>query len=432
MLTLGRKWMFSALFLAIGVSAFGQDRYQWKSASDIREGGRGSIVGTVSDVNDARNQLTLDPDDLSGGSILVTTDAVTTQFNGFGGVINGKPEIFVGSSGFPNVRLGDRIEARGTAQTNGTIQADLITLRGRAIPAPQTGVGQTRSPASGVSTPGVSTTVTADRLGRVEGVVRQVNAANNTVVVETDRREMITVRGSTSTPVYYQNTVYHMNNLEVGDRIRIEPDTLNGSGGDLRARVIDVIRAVQDAGGGGGSNSVGGITGRVTRVDRTADVVTIDTGRGQVRVDVSSATDQTGRRIRASDLQVGDRVDVSGRNNSAGDLFLATTVRFSDDPLQPPRPGDTSTGPGTPGVSDLGAVTIYGTISQSLANAPQLVVRDTQGGKTYRVYALDDLVTRTKAGGYTTADKLKEGDSVVIKTYRDADGNYIAQTIRVR
>ncbi len=431
MLTLGRKWMFPALFLTIGVSAFGQDRYQWKSAADIREGGRGSIVGTVSDVNEARNSLTLDPDDLSGGSVLVITDAVTTQFNGFGGVINGKAEIFVGSAGFPNVRLGDRIEARGTAQTNGTIQAELITLRGRAVPAPQTGVGQTRSPMSGPSTPGVTTTVTADRLGRVEGVVRQVNASNNTVVIETDRREMITVRGSASTPVYYQNSVYHVNNLEVGDRIRVEPDTLNGSSGDLRARVIDVIRAVQEA-GGGGSNSVGAITGRVTRVDRTADIVTIDSGRGQVRVDVASATDQSGRRIRASDLQIGDRIEVSGRNNSAGDLFLATTVRFSDDTLQPARPGDTNPGPGTPAASDLGAVTIYGTISQSLANAPQLVVRDTQGGKTYRVYALDDLVTRTKAGGYTTADKLKDGDSVVIKAYRDADGNYIAQTIRLR
>jgi hypothetical protein len=430
MLTLGRKWMFSALFLAIGVSAFGQDRYQWKSASDIREGGRGSITGTVSDVNEARNSLTLDPDDLSGGSVLVMTDAVTTQFNGFGGVINGKPEIFVGSAGFPNVRLGDRIEARGVAQTNGAIQAELITLRGRAVPAPQTGVGQTRSPSS-VSTPSVSTTVTADRLGRVEGVVRQVNANNNTVVIETDRREMITVRGSASTPVYYQNSVYHINNLEAGDRIRVEPDTLNGSSGDLRARVIDVIRAVQDA-GGGGSNSVGAMTGRVTRVDRTADIVTIDTGRGQVRVDVASATDPSGRRIRASDLQVGDRVEVSGRNNAAGDLFLATTVRFSEDALQQPRPGDTGTGSGPAVGSDLGAVTIYGTINQSLANAPQLVVRDAQGAKTYRVYALDDLVTRTKAGGYTTADKLKEGDSVVIKAYRDADGNYIAQTIRVR
>ncbi|MGZ4808397.1 MAG: DUF5666 domain-containing protein [Thermoanaerobaculia bacterium] len=431
MLTLGRKWMLSVLFLAIGVSAFGQDRYQWKTASDIREGGRGSIAGTVSDINEARNQLTLDPDDLSGGSVVVIADAVTTQFNGFGGVINGKPEIFTGSQGFSNLRIGDRIEARGSAQSNATIQADMIVLRGRAVAASPTGVGTTRPPSS-VSTPATrSTTVAADRLGRIEGIVRQVNANNNAIVVETDSREMITVRGSASTPVYYQNDVYHISNLEVGDRVRIEPDTLNANTGDLRARVIDVIRAVQDS-GGGTANSVGGITGRVTRVDRAADIVTIDTGRGQVRVDVSSSTDQSGRRVRASDLQVGDRVDVSGRNNAAGDLFLATTVRFSDDVFQQPGPGDAGAPSGAPRVTDLGAVTIYGTISQSLANAPQLVIHDTQGGKTYRVYALEELVTRTKAGGYTTADKLREGDSVVVKAYRDADGNYIAQTIKLR
>jgi len=39
---------------------------------------------------------------------------------------------------------------------------------------------------------------------------------------------------------------------------------------------------------------------------------------------------------------------------------------------------------------------------------------------------------KTRTGGYTTADRLTEGESVAVRAYRDADGNFIAQTIRVR
>jgi hypothetical protein len=424
--------MVSAVCLVIAVSAFGQG-YQWQTAADIREGGRGSITGTISDVDEARNQLSLDTDDIASGTILVIADALTTRYNGFGGVINGKPEIFTGSAGLSNVRDGDRVEVRGTGRGNATIRAEQITLRGRAVSASPTGIGQTRSPSS-VSTPTVAATAAAaDRLGRIEGTVRQVNANNNTVVIETDRREMITVRGSTNTPVYYQNDVYRIGNLEVGDRVRVEPDTATSSTGDLRARVIDVIRAVQDYGtGGGGGASVGAITGRVTRVERVADTVTVDTGRGQVRIDVSGANDPSGRRVRASDLQVGDRLEVSGRNNTTGDLFIATTVRFSDDVVQQPQPSGSGSGTTTGGsAGELGAVTIYGTVNQSLASSPQLGVRDANG-RTFRLYILEDFVVRTKAGSYTTADRLKEGDSLAVKAYRDSDGNYVAQTIRLR
>jgi hypothetical protein len=78
-------------------------------------------------------------------------------------------------------------------------------------------------------------------------------------------------------------------------------------------------------------------------------------------------------------------------------------------------------------------VTIYGTVSQTLADGPQLVLRDTQNGnRPIRVYALEDLPVRTRAGTYTTAVQVRMNDSLVIKAYRDADGNYIAQTIRIR
>lgn len=421
-----RNSSFFVISLLIAVSAVGQSGTLWRTSADVREGSRGSVVGTVTDVEDSRNRFRLTPDDDRYGQIAVEADAVSTQYNGFGGVINGSPEIFLGSTGFANLRVGDRAEVRGVGRAPGVVAADSVRLIGRNVPADQVGVGQTRPPSS-VSTPAPATT-SPDRLGRIEGIVRQVNTADGRLVIETDRREMITVRATNATPVYYRGDVYKISNLEVGDRIRIEPESATGSGNEMRARVIDVIQSLQDAGGAPTpSRQVGSLTGRVTYVDRQNEIVRVDTGRSEVRVDLRSAVDTSGRRVRASDMQVGDRVDMSG--SYSGDVFMATTVRFNDDVTTPRTPTPTGTQPS--GLA-LGAVTIYGTVSQSLNNGPQLIIRDTQGNQTIRLYALEDLPVRTRTGTYTTADRLKEGDSVVVKAYRDADGNYIAQTIRQR
>ena len=48
------------------------------------------------------------------------------------------------------------------------------------------------------------------------------------------------------------------------------------------------------------------------------------------------------------------------------------------------------------------------------------------------MYAADDLPVKLRTGAYSTADRLKVGDSVSVKAFRDTDGNYIAQTIRQR
>jgi Domain of unknown function (DUF5666) len=345
-------------------------------------------------------------------------------------MINGSPEVFVGSTGFANLRVGDRLEVRGAGANNAVVRADYVTLLGRPIPADQTGVGQTRTPqsispptASGTtpsSTPATATT------GPIEGIVRQVNTSENRVVIETDRREVITIRGSSSTPVYYRNNVYKISNLEPGDRIRIEQDTAGSYGGEIRARTINVVQNVQES---GGNVSVGALTGRVTSIDRRNNIVRVNDGRSDIRVDLANAYDTGGRRVRASDMQVGDTIDLSGTFN--GDVFVASTVRFTDDTGAPPStsaPPPYSGGASAP----LGAVTIYATVTQSLASGPRLVVRDTQNGGTIPLYVLEDFAVRTKTGTYTTADRLRDGDSVVVKAYRDSDGNYIAQTIRMR
>ena len=424
-----------AASLVVAVSAFGQNSTPWRTSADVRDGVSGRAVGTVADVNEGSSRFQLTPDEDNYSQITVEADTVSTTYRGFGGTINGSPEIFVGTAGFSNLRVGDRVEVRGSGRGTGTVLADVVTLLGRSAPAGATGVGQTRSPTS-ISTPtasGTTATTAPDRLGRVEGVVRQVNANEGRVVIETDRRQIITVRATSTTPVNYRGDTYRISNLEVGDRIRVDP--VSGGGGstssELTARSIDVIQNVHET--TGTARQVGALTGRVVSIDRQNEAIRIDTGRGQVRVDLTNATDTSGRRVRASDVQVGDRVDLSGNYN--GDTFIASTVRFNDDVFAPsptgtPAPRDTTT---YGGPVELGVVTIYATVTQSLTASPQLLLRDTQNGnRSIRLYVVEDFPVRTRTSSYTTADRLKEGDSIVVKAYRDADGNYIAQTIRQR
>ena len=413
------------------VSAWGQNRPQWRTAADIAQGSRGDAIGSVTDTDEGRNRFTIVLDEDPNSSVTVEADAVSTQYNGFGGTINGSPEIFTGSVGFSNLRVGDRVDVHGTATGRATVSADTVTLLGRSVAAAQTGVGQTRQPGN-ISPPtsrGTTPTTSPDRVGRVEGIVRQVNPDDGRVVIETGSRQMITIRAVSTTPVYYRGDVYRISNLEVGDHIRVEPESGTTTGGEIRARVIDVMQSVQETQGSSGSRQVGNLAGRVTRVDRTANVVRVDSGRGEVRVDLSASADTMGRRVSANDIQVGDRLDLSG--SYSGDVFVASTVRFADDVFTN-RGGGATSAPSAPMSSDLGAVTIYGTVTQSLAASPQLVVRDTQNNRTLRIYVLEDFAVRGRTGTYITADKLKENDPLVIKAYRDADGNYIAQTIRQR
>lgn len=426
-----RRSAFFAMVALVAVSSFGQNSFQWRTAADIGEGTRGTIVGTVADVDEARGQLQLDPDEPSGGRIAVTADSVTTQYNGFGGVINGQPEIFTGSAGFANIRVGDRLQVRGVGTATGGVAAEYVTLLGRPVPAPQTGVGTTRPPSS-ISTPTATTTTTSPRVGPIEGTVQQVNASEGRIVIVTDRREIMTIATPVGTPVHYKNNVYRVANLETGDRIRIEPDTAPSATGEVRARSIDVTRSV----GEGTAPQSNSVTGRVARIDRNVDMVTVDTGKQSVRVDVATATDNTGHRVRANDFQTGDQVSITGHYGTSRDLFVADVVRWSNEPpMTPPRGGtepgtDVYAGPPSAG-GELPFVTVYGTVRESLANAPQITIQDS-AGRTIAINVLDDFLVRNRTGGTTTADQLRSGDKITVKAYRDAEGNYIAQTIRLR
>ncbi|MGH9422103.1 MAG: hypothetical protein ACRD3J_19150, partial [Thermoanaerobaculia bacterium] len=397
------------VFVALaGVAAFGQDRTDWRTSADVQEGGRGRVTGTVADTQ-ASNRIIVTPDDALNDSIMVETDAVSTQYNGFGGTINGAPEIFVGSNGFNNVRVGDRVEVRGTATGGSVVRAERVTLLGRAVDAPQTGVGQTRSLTS-VSTPtasGTTPTTAGERFGRVEGTLQQVNPEEGRLVLVTDRREVLTIRTPQGTPVRYRGDTFRVSNLEVGDRIRVEPEggaAVNGK--EVRARSIEVTQSAQET--GSSTRGVGALSGRVTRVDRANNVIQVDTGRGTIAVDLRSAADPAGKAVRGRDVQAGDHVELSG--SYSGATYVASTIRFTDENGADVAPGPSPSTLPAP-LSDLGVVTIYGTVTHTLSDGPQLVIRDTQNSnRITHIYALDDLPVRTRTGVYTTAMQLKVND----------------------
>ncbi|MFZ2491278.1 MAG: hypothetical protein WA208_07320 [Thermoanaerobaculia bacterium] len=410
------------ILLFCSVSTFAQDRSGWRTARDIGEGARGSVAGTVIDIDASRNRLQIETDEGSS-RVTVEADAVATEYQGFGTVIAGRPEIFTGSSGFSNIRLEDRIEVRGAGRGSGVVVATYITLLGRRVPASSVGVGGTRSPSS-ASTPTMpSVAATAIAAPSMEGTIRQINLDEGRLVIQTPDRRMITVRAARSTPVIYQGEEFRLANLEIGDRVRVTADRRNPTADEVTAERIEVVQGVAQ---GSAAPTTGGtfmtLEGLVSRVDTASNFAWVDTSRETVRVDMNRAEDSSGRRIGARDLVVGVRTEISGSYNRAGDIFVATTVR-------------SGTGGSSVVVVDefirYGVVTIDGAISETLEEATTIGVRERATGRIVRIWLTEDFIVRLKASS-TTGSNLRVADNVRVKAFRDAAGNLIAQTITVR
>ena len=423
-----RTLRFSAIYaflLLAAVSTFAQSR--------STTGTGGGLAGTVIDIDNGRGRLQIESDDDRYARTTIETDSISTQYLGFGSMIAGKPEIFTGSSGFSNIRLGDRISIRGAVRADGIIHADAITLLGRQVPAGSVGVGQTRNPTS-ASTPvdDRATGATTAPTTSVEGTVRQINVDENRIVIQTAQRRMITVNTYRNTPVFFRGEQYRITNLEIGDRVRIDPDPRTAQADEITARRIEVTQSVQEARGGEGG-TITAINGRVVRTDAGLDYAYVDAGRGEVRVDMSQAEDARGERIHARDLRVNDVVEISGSYGRAGDIFLASTVRLG-------RGTGSSvdvTAPRGPVYDDeqfmrYSVVTVTGTVRTTLEDGSTLEVLDKDFNRTVRIWVTEDFAVRTKGASYTTAENLRAGDTVVIKAYTDTRGNLIAQTIRIR
>ncbi|HYC89272.1 MAG TPA: hypothetical protein VEO54_08685 [Thermoanaerobaculia bacterium] len=386
------------------------------------------MTGTIIDVDEGRGRMQIEYDD--GTRMTIETDSVSTVYYGFGTAIAGKPEIFTGSSGLSNVRLGDRVEIRGSERGNNVWKADRVTLVGRDVEASTTGVGTTRNPTS-VSTPvddrTTGTATTRDSGGNVEGTIRSINQDEGRLVLVTTQRRMLTVRTYRNTPVLYRGETYRVTNLEVGDRVRVEAEARAAQADEITARRITVLQSVQEGGTtADNAGRVTTITGRVTRVESGLDRVFIDTGREEVRVDMIQAEDANGNVVRARDVRVDDLVEITGSFNRVGDAFNASTVRFTEGDRE--LPGDTGTTFDRPAL-----ITTGGTITETLEDASTLGLRETDTNRVVRIWASPDLVMRMKNNTtYAAVSTLREKDQVIIQAYRDSRGNLIAQTVRVR
>lgn len=382
------------------------------------------LAGTVVDIDTGRSRIDIRTDDAEEMLMTIDTDAVSTTYYGFGTVIADKPEIFTGSKGFSNLRIGDRVQITGVIDGD-VYRAGRITLVGRDVAAAPVGVGQTRSPGT-VATP-TAPPVTADTVtGRIEGTVRDINESEDRLVLQTTDRRLITVRTYRTTPVYYRGTRYNISNLEIGDRIRIEPDTRDTQADEITARRIDVTVSVQDAAPDVATGArITTIGGTVTRTETSLNQAMLDTGRGEVRLDMRRAEDARGEILHARDLRVGDRLEITGSYNQAGDTFLASTVR-----LIRGNAGGENVFLGEAGRFSI--VTMTGSIVETLEDGATLAFRDRDTNQTVRIWVIGDFIVTTRNNTYTSARSLRTNDTVLIDAYRDSNGNLIAQTIRLR
>lgn len=392
----------ATLFLFTVADASAQNGTTWSHAADIRNGVRGTMVGTVTAL-DATRSFTLSPDQHREGRASVFSDESSTLYSGFG---SADRETFRGSAGFAKLVIGDRVEVRGTGTSQGSIAATHVALMGRSV------------------SPGGRDATTRDTAGRdtVEGVVRQVNSRDNRVVIETGSREMISVLGKSTTPVYFRGEVYRITNIEVGDRIRVEVETTTRDG--VRADAIDVLSSVSDSGTPGSDrNVVTSISGKVSQVDDRTGMFRMVTGRSnEVRVDTRAAYDARGRRFDLTELRKGDTVEVSGQYGSDGS-FRADTIRMTD------GSGDLYDDGHDTGFS---TVVIYGIVERAIAGSDKLIVRDSTSRRAMDIEVVADFIVKLRTGNYVTADQLKKGDSLVIQAFSIGDDRFVAQTIRTR
>ncbi|HUP62765.1 MAG TPA: DUF5666 domain-containing protein [Thermoanaerobaculia bacterium] len=399
-----------AILVLLAVSTFAQSSPQY------------GTTGTVVDVDTGNRRLQIETD-AGGARLTVEVDPISTSFYGFGTVIAGKPEIFTGSSGFSNVRLGDRIRVEGTSRAAGVTTAASITLLGREVAASQVGVGQTRTPGSVSTSTETRPTLAPGTSGTIEGTIRQLSADEGRLVIQTTQRRMMTVRTYRNTPVVYRGQTYRVTNLEVGDVIRIEADPRDAQTDEITARRIEVVQSVQEAEPGRDGGTVTTIEGQIKRTEPGLDYAYVNDGRREIRVDMSDAEDAEGERIHARDLRTGDNVEITGGFNRVGDIFLASTLRFTSG-----TPREIVEEP----ITRYSLVTFTGTITETLEDAATIAIRDRDLNRIVRVWVTDDFIVRTKGTTTTTAENLRVNDTVLVKAFRDPSGNLIAQTIRLR
>ena len=394
------------LLTLVTVSAFAQTRTTWRTSADIRSGAAGSMTGTVTRLDTNGFGLASDSESASTAARVETTSS--TRYTGLGVDAS---VTQTGSSGFKQLRIGDRVTVSGTGGPAATIRANAVTLIGRAI--------ETRS-SSGV----------LDTNRFIEGRVTDIRATDQSFVLESDSGTRTTIVGTRDTPVTYRGETARIANLERGDRVRVEIDARLSSG-EIRARGIEVLEDSTPDDEVSSVRSQNYLTGRVARVESGSERFTVNADRaGQVRIDARNAVDKSGRAFRVRDLQVGDRLRVWGRYTSQQE-FRAERIEFgtADDIYA----DDEFRDQGEEEFEGYSTVVFYGTIEKNPPNEDKITIRDRDSNRDIEIIADEEFVVLRDAGAtFLRAAQLRSGDRVVVKAFRDRAGNYVAQTIRLQ
>lgn len=394
--------MIPAIIALVAVSSFAQTSVTWRTAADVRSGESGTMTGTIARIDASGFDLTAD-DDPSGPAARVAVTG-STRYTGLG--VDASSSV-VGDAGLQQLRAGDRVRVRGTAQAASVIRPTEVTLIGRSVATPATGVSD-------------------DRI--FEGRIAEIRLLDQSFVLETEATGRVTVVATNETPVMFEGQTYSIRNLEVGDRVRVEMDTRLSSG-EIRAARIEVLEDATPDEGVGGIRSENYVTGRVVRVDTRANRFTLRADRlGEIRVDAGRAVDRAGQAFRVASLQAGDRLRVWGRY-TAPTVFRAERIEYGT--AEDVYADDEFRDRGQEEFRGYATVVFYGTVERNPANEDRLTIRDRDRDRRIEIVVDEEFVVQ-REGTLIRAGQLRPGDRVVIKAFRGPEGDYIAQTIRLQ
>lgn len=163
-----------------------------------------------------------------------------------------------------------------------------------------------------------------DRTGDVSGEVEAVDTARREIRIDTGQGERV-VGYESRTPVYYQGQTYSPENLEPGDRVRVEVSSRG------LAESIQVTQSVQDRTGGVGEDrddryGADRLTGTVEWIDERRGEFGLRTEDRRELVTVEVPFDaQDSVRDRFAALDRGDYVRIEAEDMERGRVAL---VRF--------------------------------------------------------------------------------------------------------
>lgn len=239
----------------------------------------------------------------------------------------------------------------------------------------------------------------------VIGEVVRVELFEREILVRNTFDRVVRVRYEQDTPVHYRGERYTAENLEPGDRIRV--DVVGDRQGVLLAQRIDVEQSVQERGGRVDAPPViDEVEGEVVRVERIPNFLVLSSAeRGTLRIAFAADTPvyYRGEQYSVSNLEPGDEVRVEVREDR-GELrtdYIAVTRSVQEKGgVSGERPGEV--GPG--GVETGEVETFTGRVTRVEPDRGRFTVAtETRGTVTvlmpYRPLTADrDFFERLRSG----------------------------------